>query len=263
MPLQDWNPGLYQSDHSFVWRFGEDLVDLLDPKPGQRILDVGCGTGQLTEAIARRGAGVIGIDSSRNMIDEARRNNPQLDFRLEDATNFSLDQPVDAVFSNAALHWIRPPRDAARCMARALRVGGRLVVEFGGYGNVRAIVDALHSAVRHLRLDDSIMPEAKYFPSIAEYAGVLQEVGLEVRSALLFDRPTPLKSGKDGLRGWLRMFYSMVLDRLPPDQCEALLDNVEQRLHPILWRDDHWIADYRRLRIVAVRMAPDDATNGK
>lgn len=255
MPSQDWNADLYQSAHSFVWQLGGELVDLLDPKPGETILDVGCGTGQLSGTIARRGAKVIGIDSSMNMIEQARRNHPQLEFRLADATNFELNQPVDAVFSNAALHWIKPPRDAAHCMSRALRADGRLVVEFGGRGNVNAIVSELEAVMRELRVDESVMPDPKYFPSIADYAAVLQEVGLEVRSATLFDRPTPLKSAESGLRDWLRMFYSMVLDRLPADQRESLLVKIENRLRPIHWRDGHWIADYRRLRIVAIKLS--------
>src|SRR6476646_6118715 len=112
-----WNSGLYDQAHSFVWKLAADLLPVLDPKQGERIVDLGCGTGHLTAEIARTGAHVIGIDSSAKMIEQARSTYPDIDFRIADARSFTLDEPVDAVFSNAALHWVNPPQDAVRSIA--------------------------------------------------------------------------------------------------------------------------------------------------
>lgn len=133
---QTWDPTLYQSAHAFVWQMAADLIDLLDPKPGERVLDLGCGTGQPTAQIAGRGADVLGIDRSAEMIDTARRNFSRLHFEPGDATTFTAGAPFDAVFSNATLHWVKPPEAAAGRVWAALRPGGRLVAEFGGRGNV-------------------------------------------------------------------------------------------------------------------------------
>src|SRR4051812_6913776 len=125
------DPRHYQARHSYVWKYGEELIGLLAPQRGEQILDLGCGTGQLTALL---GSSVIGIDHSAGMIAEARRNFPNIRFEVADATNFTVDQPVDAVFSNAVLHWVRDPSAAAACIFRALKPGGRFVAEFGGKG---------------------------------------------------------------------------------------------------------------------------------
>src|SRR5258708_1506630 len=133
---REWNPGLYESSHSFVWEYGRDLIGLLAPQPGERILDVGCGTGQLTAEIARSGAHVVGIDSSSRMIEQARGNFPDLRFELQDVCTIEYRAEFDAVFSNAALHWVLRAEDAARAIAQALRPSGRFVAELGGHGNI-------------------------------------------------------------------------------------------------------------------------------
>src|SRR5436305_1035520 len=124
-----WDAQLYDQSHAFVWRYGSGLLELLDPKPGERVLDVGCGTGHLTQKIADAGAQVVGVDASAAMIDEARRNFPDLKFELADATAMRFAEPFDAVFSNAALHWVKPPAAAVARMWEALRPGGRVVIE--------------------------------------------------------------------------------------------------------------------------------------
>lgn len=143
VPPNTWNPGQYQQGFSFVWRHGEELIGLLAPQPGERILDLGCGTGQLTAEIAKSGAQVVGIDSSPEMIQQARSNYPGLRFELTDATQFRTAEPFDAVFSNAALHWIKDAGGVASTIAQALKPGGRFVAEFGGKGNVRSLVQAV------------------------------------------------------------------------------------------------------------------------
>lgn len=139
MIKNNWNAALYEDKHAFVWQYGEDLLQLLNPKQQERILDLGCGTGQLTEKIATFGAVVMGIDNAPAMISKAKQNYPHLQFDVADARNFQVEQPLDAVFSNAALHWIKEPDAVIRSVHQALKPGGRFVAEFGGKGNVQAI----------------------------------------------------------------------------------------------------------------------------
>src|SRR5262249_39924158 len=138
-----WNADLYDKSHSFVWKFGAALLELLEPKPGERILDLGCGTGHLTAQIAAAGAAVVGIDSSSDMIGQARRAFPQLHFEVADARTFALDGKFDAVFSNAVLHWVKEPEQAVVQIRTALKAGGRFVAEFGGSRNTQLLADGL------------------------------------------------------------------------------------------------------------------------
>ena len=131
-----WQPGLYDDKHSFVWKMATGVVDLLNPQPDERILDVGCGIGQLTVQIAESGADVVGVDSSAAMIEEAQRLHPGIDFQVGDANDLSFAKPFDAIFSNAALHWVQEPTKVATSLSRCVKTGGRLVVEFGGHGHV-------------------------------------------------------------------------------------------------------------------------------
>lgn len=246
-----WDAARYQDKHSFVWRFGADLLELLDPKPGERILDVGCGTGQLTNDIARSGANVTGLDNSADMLADARKNFPGLPFLLSDAAAFHFPEPFDAVFSNAALHWVKNADGAASSIARALRPGSRFVAEFGGHGNIATVQAALRAVLGPVADEQSPW----YYPTIGEYSIVLERHGLEVRNASLFDRPTPL-SGDDGMDHWLRMFLPSYLSRFSPEQTNDILRQLVDRLRPSLYRDGLWTVDYRRLRIVAVLASP-------
>jgi len=245
---QTWDPALYDGRHSFVYKAGAGLIDLLAPQAGERILDLGCGTGPLAAELAKRGCHVIGMDLSAEMVREARRNYPDLDFRVADATSFTVDEPVDAVFSNAVLHWVRPPEEAARAIAAALRPGGRFVAEFGGRGCVAQVIAAVNQAMAGTDL-----ARQWYFPSVGEYAPILEARGFEVRFASLFDRPTPLEEGFQGLRNWLRMFAGAVLNPLDEARREEVLADVERRLQGTLWKEDGWVVDYRRIRVVAVK----------
>src|SRR5262249_10579174 len=157
--------------------------DLLAPQPGERVLDLGCGTGHLTAQIAAAGAEVLGLDSAPGMLAQAREAYRGLRFQQADARDFTLDAPVHAVFSNAALHWVRPPEAVVACVARALLPGGRFVAEFGGRGNVQAVLAALAQAARACGLSLGEVPW--YFPGIPEYAALLELAGLEVVHAEL------------------------------------------------------------------------------
>ncbi len=247
-----WNASLYDQSHSFVWKLGAALLELLEPAPGERILDLGCGTGALTARIAAAGVEVVGIDSSPEMIAQARRTFPRLRFEAGDARTFSFDTPFDAVFSNAVLHWVKDPELAISRIRAALHPGGRFVAEFGGRGNTRQMVAALKRQAAALGVSDYETPW--YYPGIAEYSGILEGHGFEVTYATLFDRPTPLE-GEDGLRKWFQMFGGSLLDRLNPRDRDACLAALEDDLRPTLYRDGTWLADYRRLRVVARRIA--------
>jgi trans-aconitate methyltransferase len=232
MRKTDWDPGRYEGGHSFVWEFGGDLLALLAPQPGERVLDLGCGTGHLSAKIAAAGATVVGIDPSPAMIGQARQNYPNLTFHLIRAEDFRDPQPFDAVFSNAALHWITDQDAAAETVATVLRPGGRYVLEMGGQGNIKRIDSAVRSQIKN------------YFPSIGEYATILERHGLEVTNAMLFDRPTPLEGGEGGLRDWVATFR--------PDNTRPM-NEVEEELQSALFYDGRWVADYRRLRMTAAR----------
>ena len=246
----DWNPELYDGKHSFVWKLAASVVELLNPRPTERILDVGCGTGQLTASIAESGACVIGIDNSVDMITEARRLFPNIEFKIADAHDFSFDGPFDAVFSNAALHWMREPEKVIGCIAQVLKPGGRLVVEFGGAGNVHCLVAALERASE--KLLSQRLHHPWYFPSIAEFSTRLEACGLETTQAALIDRPTALE-GDDGLRNWVRMFGKHWLSRVPVEDQDSFLKCVEDAARQNLQRDGIWYADHRRLRVVATK----------
>ena len=152
MPNQTWDAGLYDNKHAFVWQYGASLVGLLAPKSGERILDLGCGTGHLTSQIAESGAQVVGLDHSAEMLAQARSAIPELEFVQGDARDFTFAQPFDAVFSNAVLHWIRPPEAVIRCVYDALRPGGRFTAEFGGRGNVRRVLGVLRETAERMGL---------------------------------------------------------------------------------------------------------------
>lgn len=248
--MSAWDAARYQDHHSFVWRFGANLIELLDPKPGERILDLGCGTGQLTAEIARLGAQVVGLDKSAQMLAEARKNFPALAFVEADAANFEFAEAFDAVFSNAALHWVKDAEGAARSIAGALRPGGRFVAEFGGHGNIASVMAAL----RHVLGPGADGQSPWYYPSIGEYTPLLERHGFEVRNASLFDRPTPLE-GENGLKQWLLMFCQAYLRALTSDRAGEVINQLLAELRPVLYRDGVWTVDYRRLRILAVRAA--------
>ncbi len=253
MPETDlWDAGLYDGRHGFVSRMAADLVDLLAPMAGERILDVGCGTGTLARRIADAGADVVGVDASAAMVDRARASYPGLRFEVADATTMAFDSPFDAVFSNAALHWVRPPAAAVDRMWHALRPGGRLVLEMGGRGNVETILAAAVAAGDRFGVDLRDVVRTNYFPSVGEYASLLEAAGFEVGLATLFDRPTPLDDGEAGLRNWVRMFRPGV-EAAVGDRAEAFHAGLERACRPTLFRDGVWRADYRRLRVTAVR----------
>ncbi|HZP25691.1 MAG TPA: methyltransferase domain-containing protein [Dehalococcoidia bacterium] len=252
-PARAWDSASYDRNFAFVWQYGESLIELLAPQPGERILDVGSGTGHLTARIAESGAEAVGLDADADMIARARENYPACEFVQANAVSFAFEEPFDAVFSNATLHWVKPPEAAARCIATVLKPGGRFVAELGGRGNIEGIKSAIIAARTDAGL--AMRPEMIpwYYPNVPEYVALLDSVGLETTFAHLFPRLTPLDGGESGLRGWLTMFATALTSDLSDQQREALIQDIERRLRPTLFREGRWWADYLRLRIVAVK----------
>jgi trans-aconitate 2-methyltransferase len=248
-----WNANLYDSKHDFVWKYGSDVVSLLAPKPGERILDLGCGTGHLTAQIAESSARVLGVDRSSDMVAAARNAYPDLTFEIADARDLPFRDEFDAVFSNATLHWIHEPVQVIHSVYNALRPGGRFVAEFGGKGNIRQLQMGFDGALVQMGAAKAGEVVPWYYPSVSGYATLLEQNGFEVRFMTLFDRPTGLADGEAGVRNWLTMFGAEYFARVGAARREEFLRRVEELLRPILFRDEQWWADYRRLRLVAVK----------
>ncbi|OVE85403.1 class I SAM-dependent methyltransferase [Natronolimnobius baerhuensis] len=247
----DWDGTDYRNDHSFVYEYGADVLALLDPHNDERILDLGCGTGELTRAISSEAADVVGVDTSPEMLETARESDPECSFVCMDARELSFETHFDAVFSNAMLHWIldADQNQVLQNVHDVLASGGRFVGEMGGNGNVAAITNAVE---RELTQRGYEFDHPWYFPSIGEYATRLESTGFEVRDAQLFDRPTELENGEDGLEAWLELFGDGLFAPLSSDEQDAVIAAVEDDLRDQYFRDGTWIADYRRLRFVAV-----------
>lgn len=248
-----WNPELYNSKHAFVYQYGESLVDLLAPKAGERILDVGCGSGQLTAKIHEISGEVVGIDNSAAMIADAQAIYPEVKFKVADAANFSFSQPFDAIFSNAALHWVTNYEGAIRCMYENLKTKGRLVIEMGGKGNVQTITDSLRTSLQQRGFEKQAALTLWYFPSIGEYTSLLEKQGFAVKLAQHFDRPTELANEDTGIIDWLSMFAGAFFEGVPQDDQLVIKAEVQEKSKPYCFKGRKWYADYKRLRISAVK----------
>lgn len=246
-----WDAPEYQQSHSYIWQYGSDLLGLLDPQPRERILDLGCGTGHLTAEIAKSGAVAMGVDSSADMVRIAGKNFPHIDFIQADARSMSFDQPFDAVFSNAVLHWIKEAEEALDSIADCLKPGGRIVAEMGGKGNIEGVVSALRRGLSATLGHPRNEVDPWRFPTIGEYSRLLEARGFEVTFASHFSRPTPQREGEEGLRDWIRMFCSEFLSGLDAEVEDRVLTLVEEELKPGMYDGTRWTIDYRRLRFAA------------
>jgi trans-aconitate methyltransferase len=250
MPAIVWDSKLYEQQHRFVSDYGADVLQWLNPRPGEDILDVGCGTGQLAAQIAESGANVFGIDASASMIATAKENYAEIGFEVVDATQLHYQDIFDAIFSNATFHWIENQDALIAGLYRSLKKGGRLVAEFGGKHNVKSITDALQTAANELGLADRANTNFWFFPSISTYATLLEKHGLEVEQAWLFDRPTTL-NGENGTHIWISQFAQYAFKLLNEEETTALKNMAVALLKPTYFRNGVWTADYRRLRIKA------------
>lgn len=243
-----WNADLYKNKHAFVFEYGNSLIDWLQPAAGEEVLDLGCGTGELTARLAANGASVTGIDSSASMIDSARRHFPGIRFLVANAAAFSLPYRFDAIFSNAALHWVLDKEGAAACMYRHLKPGGRLVLEMGGKGNVSDILQSLEKTMQQYGYT---CPPYWYFPSVGEYASLLEKQGFRVNQVHFFDRPTELADPENGIVEWLEMFGAPLLEQVPEKDRQPILQQAQEALRPTNYRNGKWYTNYVRLRLKA------------
>jgi trans-aconitate methyltransferase len=248
---QTWDPANYARHARFVSDLGSPVVELLAPKPGDRILDLGCGDGALTKKLVDLGCEVVGVDSSAPQIEAARMLG--LDAHVMSAETLPFSEEFDAVFSNAVLHWIRDADLMIGAVHRALRPGGRFVAECGGYGCVHRVRTALVQALDRRGIDG----EARvpwYFPTPGDYAARLERAGFRVDSIALIPRPTPLPGD---IVGWLETFAQSFLEALPSAVREEYLQEVRAALEPQLRDPDGtWVADYVRLRFAATKPPP-------
>lgn len=248
MTEQAWNPTAYQRHAAFVSELGSAALQLLDPRPGECILDVGCGDGALTKRIAEVARDVIGIDASESMVEAARRRGLTAFVMSGDAMAF--EERFDAVFTNAALHWIPDHGSVIRGVWRALKDGGRFVGEFGGRGNIATLVEGMRVVVdRHPEMGAFRNPW--YFPSDLEYREQLEKHGFIVKHIELIARPTPLETG---VREWLKLFANHLVAGTSPDVEERFLSETEALVRPKLFSSANgWYADYVRIRFAAVK----------
>jgi SAM-dependent methyltransferase len=250
MTEQTWDPERYARNARFVTDLGAPVVELLAPRAGERILDVGCGDGVLSERLAALGCDVIGVDGSAAQVAAARARG--VDARVMDGQALDFAAEFDAVFSNAALHWMKRADDVIAGVWRALKPSGRFVAEFGGHGCVRTIETALVAALERRGLDGR-RASPWYFPTDVEYRGRLERRGFRVDWIALIPRPTPLPGD---VTGWLETFAESFTALVPAAQRPAFLAEVQEALRPALANaEGRWTADYIRLRVAAVKPA--------
>ncbi|HET7099502.1 MAG TPA: methyltransferase domain-containing protein [Terriglobia bacterium] len=245
---QEWKADRYAEHAPFVPLLGQPVLDLLNPQPGERILDVGCGDGALSARVSEAGAGVVGVDGSPDMVAAAKQRG--IDARLADAFHLSFEAEFDAAFSNAALHWMKRDPDAVlQGVRRSLKPGGRFAGEFGGHGNVAAIRVALLAALHRHGIRGAASLDPWYFPTTDEYGARLEAAGFQVDSIELFPRPIILPTD---MRGWLETFAGPFFHALPQQERNGAFDEVVGLLRPALCdAEGRWTVDYVRLRFLA------------
>ena len=247
-----WNATLYDDKHSFVAKYGEDVLGWLAPQKDEHILDVGCGTGTLTEKIAESGAIATGIDASPDMIAKAKQAYPNIEFFVKDATYFSFETQFDAVFSNATFHWIKDQQQLLQCIYNNLHQNGRLVYEMGAKHNVESIHNAVKKVLTEEGFETNTKIEVNYFASAGEHASMLEKTGFTISSIIQFDRPTELV-GEDGMKNWIVQFGQPFFKNIPKDKAQNIIDKAVAILKETNYENGKWYADYIRLRVKAIK----------
>lgn len=251
MTHQHWNPQEYARHAGFVAVNGESLVDVLSPRPGERVLDLGCGDGRLTAKLVAAGCEVVGVDASAAQIEAAQRLG--LDARVVDACRLPFDGEFDAVFSNAVLHWIKDADAVLAGVFRSLKPGGRFVAEMGGNGNVATVRDAIHAELTERGVDPLAL-DPWYFPTVDDYRRRLEATGFVVTTIERFPRPTRLMTN---ITGWLETFAGPFVEPIPEPERPGFFTAVQRRTETSLRRSDGtWeLSDYIRLRFFATKPA--------
>jgi len=242
--IQSWNPKQYQANAAYVAELGKPVLDLLAPKTGERVLDLGCGDGALTREIVCLGCDVIGVDASEEMVVAARSSG--IEAYVGDGAALTFADEFDAVFSNATLHWVSPPEAVISGVWQALKPGGRFVGEFGGSGNIATIISAIEAALTKRGVTVTC---PWFFPTASGYTTMLESLGFVVHAIELFPRPTRLPGD---VRGWLETFAQHYLHTIPKSEREGLISEVVDDLrYSITDKEGNWFADYIRLRFRA------------
>ena len=247
-----WNATLYDNKHSFVAKYGEDVLGWLAPREGEHILDVGCGTGTLTCKISDAGAIVTGIDASEEMIAKAKQAYPQIEFFVKDATDFSFEEKFDAAFSNATFHWIKEQSKAIKCIYDNLKQGGRFVYEMGARHNIENIHSAIKKVLVAEGFSENANTELNFFSSAGEQAPLLEKAGFTISNIIQFERPTELV-GEDGMKNWIIQFCHPFFKNIPEEHIANIIERSVFTLKETNYRNGKWYADYSRLRIKAVK----------
>lgn len=250
---QSWNASMYDDKFQYVSNYGMGNVELLQPARGERILDLGCGTGDLSYEIAKTGAIVIGMDYSVDMIRKAREKYPDIAFIVDDGESFRTKEQVDAVFSNAALHWMKNAEQVVQSVGLALRPGGRFVAEFGGKGNIQTVIRGIVEVLQEECGIDTSERNPWYFPSIGEYSSLLEKNGFSVSYAQYFHRPTALPDGDVGLFHFLDSFAKSFFPAFTAEDKQNVYERIREKVRSDLYKDGVWYADYKRIRIAATK----------
>ncbi len=248
--MMKWDSELYDKKHDFVSEYGKGLMEYMPEQKVSKILDLGCGTGDLTWQLTAFAGDVVGVDSSESMIEQAKCKYGNIDFSVANALALPFENEFDIVFSNAVFHWIKDHEKLLQNIRRALKTPGRLICEFGGHGNIAVIENTFAQACSSVGLN--YQPKFN-FPETDAFANLLERNGFCVEKIFAFDRPTPLKDGESGLRNWMMQFFASELSTFTPEQQSAVLDDTERRCRDALWNGKEWVADYRRLRAVACK----------
>lgn len=244
-----WNVDKYKHNADYVPILGQDLLNLLSPKPKEKILDIGCGNGELTKKISQFNCSVYAIDNSPQMVKAAKNNG--INAQVLDAQKMNFNNKFNAVFSNAALHWMKNPNAVISNVYQALKTNGRFCAEFGAKNNIKTIVDAIYAQLQNLNLNgDNYNPW--YFPDETEYRLKLEKNGFKVVEISVFERPTTLPTN---LVGWLDTFATPFMQDIPTEKKSSFMQAIENTLASKLRnKNNNWIADYVRCRFLAKKV---------
>lgn len=244
----EWNATLYDNKHDFVAEYGKGLLEFVPKNDEQSILDLGCGTGTLTAQLAELCNKIVGVDGSQDMIDKAKEEFSNIEFKVCDALDLPFEKEFDVVFSNAVFHWISDHDALLKNIHKALKPQGVLVCEFGASGNIAMIENAFAAACNSFGYGY----EAKFnFPMAEDFGKLLEDNGFVIDRIYDYDRPTVLKDGEQGLVNWMKQFYASELQMMPEQVQTMVFEKVERLTRDTLWNGAEWVADYRRLRAIA------------
>ena len=246
--MSEWNATMYDNKHDFVAEYGKGLLEYIPQNEKQSILDLGCGTGTLTVQLNNLAKTVIGVDQSESMIKKAQEQYPNINFLICDTLSLPFENQFDVIFSNAVFHWIKDHETLLDNINKVLKPKGLLVCEFGASGNVATIENAFIKVCHDLGYE--YKPKFN-FPTTKHFADLLKKKGFIIDKIYDYDRPTPLKDHEKGLENWMRQFFASELEEMSKDIQSKIIKEVETLTKDKLWKENEWIADYRRLRVIA------------